>query len=72
MSWEVDNFLNLLPSAVSAFWSAREEAAKKQELRGRSDQGNRSAVIAGAHLVGFENIVKDLVILNVDNHKEPP
>lgn len=50
--------------AVRTFWSYREEARKKQQTSGKTDQGERASVTAGKNMDGFLDIVKQLVIAN--------
>ncbi len=53
--------------AVREFWQSRDDAALKQQQRGASDQGGRSAVTAGRHLDGFSRkIVESIAATGVD------
>ncbi len=54
----------MLPQGVSHFWKARMLAAKTQENRGISDQGNRSSVTGGKNLDGFIAMVRNIIVDN--------
>lgn len=47
--------------AVRLFWTSRSGQSKAQQARGRSDQGNRSAVTGGAHMDGFIYLLGELL-----------
>jgi len=51
-------------SAVRKFWTGRKKAAKKQQARGKADQGERSAVTAGSNMNGFIDLVVDVIHAN--------
>jgi len=49
--------------AVRCFWRTRERQAKAQGGRsGERDRGERSAVTGGAHLDGFADLIRTLVV----------
>ncbi len=51
-----------LRSAVRHFWATREAQALKQgSTSGGKDAGARAAVIGGAQMNGFVNLVRDLL-----------
>ncbi|MBP8646762.1 MAG: hypothetical protein KBH99_11675, partial [Syntrophobacteraceae bacterium] len=45
--------VSMLAKAVAHYWTTREAQRKKQESRGVSDAGLRSAVTGGAQMDGF-------------------
>ncbi len=47
--------------AVAHYWATRETQRKKQELRGQSDAGLRSAVTGGAQMDGFIDLFTALI-----------
>ena len=50
--------------AIKVFWRTRGAAIKKQAEKGRSDQGNRSAVTSGKNMDGFLSIAMDIIRAN--------
>lgn len=48
--------------AVREFWYTRERQMKEQQLRGRTDQGARSAVTGGKQMDGFARVITRLMI----------
>jgi hypothetical protein len=48
--------------AVKHFWRVRAEQARKQNERGRKDQGARSAVTGGAQMSGFIALIKSILL----------
>lgn len=54
----------MLPNAVTHFWTTRKTAAQMQEERGVRDQGTRSQVTAGKNLDGFTQLVRRLITDN--------
>ncbi|MBN2441165.1 MAG: hypothetical protein JXJ04_07455 [Spirochaetales bacterium] len=64
MSINIDAFNKMTPDALRHFWQYREIAAKNQESKGMSDQGNRSRVTAGKNLDGFIQMIKQLIVDN--------
>ncbi len=62
MAINISNFEKLANDAIKHFWESRQIATQNQELRGISDQGNRSSVTAGKNMDGFAKIMlRDLV-----------
>lgn len=49
--------------AVRHFWRTRDRQARRQGVRsGQKDRGSRSAVTAGAHLDGFVELIRKLLL----------
>jgi hypothetical protein len=48
--------------AVAHYWTTRSNQQKRQEQSGKSDQGSRSEVTAGAHMDGFVDLLVELII----------
>ena len=54
---ELQKYLDLTDAAIAQYWETRTTAASRQgTTSGVRDQGERSAVTAGNHLVGFEHL----------------
>lgn len=51
-------------SAIMAFWQNRADARQKQQLAGKSDQGERAGVTSGKNMDGFADLVIELVKAN--------
>lgn len=51
-----------IEKAVAGYWKTRSGQKLKQESRGKSDQGLRSAVTGGAHMDGFIDVFCDLIV----------
>jgi hypothetical protein len=60
----MNNFNEALASAVSHFWSTRDQQSSKQKQTGKRDQGSRGAVTGGAQMDGFVKLVSELLIEN--------
>jgi len=54
--------LDGMKKAVAFYWKTRDVQRKKQEGRGRIDQGLRSAVTGGAQMDGFIDLFTEFVI----------
>jgi len=52
----------LISDAVSHYWNTRLLQRKKQELRGKLDQGSRSAVTGGAQMDGFIDLFTNAIL----------
>ncbi|MEI8340815.1 MAG: PaeR7I family type II restriction endonuclease [Verrucomicrobiota bacterium] len=61
MTIKLNRYEELLKTAVCAFWSGRTQAASKQELSLKRDQGNRGAVTGGKNLDGFRDLIAGVV-----------
>ena len=48
--------------AIAHYWKTRSAQARKQGMGGRKDQGSRSAVTGGAHMDGFIDLFKGLIV----------
>ncbi|HSB14363.1 MAG TPA: PaeR7I family type II restriction endonuclease [Bryobacteraceae bacterium] len=58
-----DHLLKEVQRAVRHFWRTRERQAKAQGGKtGERDRGARSAVTGGAHLDGFADLIRNLVV----------
>lgn len=58
-----DDLATAIRSAVRHFWRTRSQQAKAQGARsGDRDRGARSAVTGGAHLDGFADLIRRLVV----------
>ncbi len=58
-----DDLVKGIQEAVRQFWRARGEQAKAQGARtGERDRGERSAVTGGAHLDGFADLIRRLLV----------
>lgn len=51
-------------AAIKAFWQTRDDAKRKQQESGKSDQGERAGVTGGKNMDGFAGLVIDLVKAN--------
>jgi len=69
MSINIESFDEMIGPAVKHFWRSRTNAARNQEERGISDQGNRSSVTAGKNLDGFTRMIKQIIIDNGINER---
>ena len=55
--------------AVAHYWLTRKAQKDKQNNRGVSDAGLRSAVTGGAQMDGFITLFRDLIVdTGIDNH----
>lgn len=70
MSIDLANYEKRAKDAVRGFWGTRDEARKKQEEAGKSDQGERSGVTAGKNMDGFLTLVEEIVHANGLAHAE--
>jgi hypothetical protein len=60
---------NLVSDAVAHYWLTRKTQKAKQQNRGVSDAGLRSAVTGGAQMDGFITLFRGLIIdAGLDNH----
>jgi hypothetical protein len=58
-----DDLMNGLRGAVRHFWTTRKRQAKTQGAKsGERDRGARSAVTGGAHLDGFAELIRKLIV----------
>ena len=63
MSAGRDDLSKAVQNAVRQFWRTRERQAKVQGARaGDRDRGARSAVTGGAHLDGFTELIRKLIV----------
>lgn len=73
MALDLVNYEQRARSAVSAFWSNRDAASRKQTESGKPDQGERSGVTAGKNMDGFLTLIADLIhangLANADIHQ---
>lgn len=61
----MEKFHNLskdVSHAVTSYWKTRQTQMTRQTTSGRKDQGARSAVIGGAQMDGFINLISNLII----------
>ena len=61
MTPKLINFDDRLAQSVRFFWRGRRDAAKKQQVAGKADQGNRGAVTGGKNLDAFREMIVDVV-----------
>ncbi len=61
MAPKLINFEERLAQSVRFFWRGRQDAAKKQQVAGKADQGNRGAVTGGKNLDAFRDMIVDVV-----------
>lgn len=52
----------IFSDAVREFWLTRKQQASQQQLRGSTDQGERSAATGGKQMDGFARKIKELMI----------
>jgi hypothetical protein len=64
MALDLSNYEVKARDAIKAFWKARDDAKRKQEKSGKSDQGERASVTGGKNLDGFSSLVGDIVKAN--------
>lgn len=58
-----DELTKLVRTAIRQFWRTRERQAKTQGAKtGQRDRGARSAVTGGAHLDGFADLIRELLV----------
>jgi len=57
-----DNIKNHISDAVAHYWQTRKAQRDKQEERGVSDAGLRSAVTGGAQMDGFIRLFKKIIV----------
>ena len=63
MNWNtLEKIDDHVAHAVSHYWITRQAQRDKQEKRGASDAGLRSAVTGGAQMDGFISLFKDLIV----------
>jgi hypothetical protein len=63
MTMSRDDLAKELQRAVRHFWRTRERQAKAQGAKtGERDRGARSAVTGGAHLDGFAELIRKLIV----------
>jgi hypothetical protein len=56
------NLNERIAQAVAYYWRARQQQSEKQIGQGRSDQGARSAVTGGYQMIGFSELITDLLV----------
>jgi hypothetical protein len=62
MSKKFNNIENRISEAVAHYWQTRRDQREKQEMRGVSDAGLRSAVTGGAQMDGFISLFTEIVV----------
>ena len=63
MATSHDDLMNGVRRAVRHFWKTRERQAKAHSSKsGKRDRGARSAVTGGAHLDGFAELIRKLIV----------
>lgn len=62
MQQTFDDITNYVVPAVAHYWLTRKVQKDKQQNRGVSDAGLRSAVTGGAQMDGFIGLFKDLIV----------
>ena len=68
MTTILDNLEHHIAEAVAHYWLTRKAQRQRQEKRGISDAGLRSAVTGGARMDGFINLFTDLIVdAGIDN-----
>jgi len=68
MTTILDNLEHHIAEAVAHYWLTRKAQRQRQEKRGISDAGLRSAVTGGAQMDGFINLFTDLIVdAGIDN-----
>ena len=58
----IDNLDQQVAVAVTHYWVTRKKQTERQESKGTSDAGLRSAVTGGAQMDGFINLVTKLIL----------
>jgi hypothetical protein len=56
-----------ITQAVAYYWRARQQQSEKQIGQGRSDQGARSAVTGGYQMIGFSELITNLIVPSRDS-----
>jgi hypothetical protein len=64
MALHLCDFEKKTQTAIKMFWQSREDAKRKQQESGKSDQGERAGVTGGRNMDGFADLVIDLVKAN--------
>jgi hypothetical protein len=70
MALNLCNYETKAHAAIKAFWQSRDDATRKQQQAGKSDQGERAGVTGGKNMDGFADLVIDLVKANGLPHAE--
>lgn len=70
MALNLCDFEKKTHAAIKAFWQTRDDAKRKQNESGKSDQGERAGVTGGKNMDGFSDLVIDLVKANGLPHAE--
>ena len=58
----IDNLDRQVAAAVTHYWVTRKTQRERQESKGTSDAGLRSAVTGGAQMDGFINLVTKIIL----------
>lgn len=56
------NLHERIAQAVAYYWRTRQRQSEKQVEQGRSDQGARSAVTGGFQMIGFSELITNLLV----------
>ncbi len=64
MSIHIGDFPKNIQAVVKAFWTGRLNAAEKQRLKGKSDQGNRGKTTGGKNLDALSVLLSTIVEKN--------
>ncbi len=70
MALDLVDYQQKAQEAVKAFWGNRDAARQKQIESGKTDQGERAGVTAGKNMVGFLDLMLDIVRANGLAHAE--
>lgn len=70
MALNLCDFEKRANAAIKAFWQTRDDAKRKQQESGKSDQGERAGVTGGKNMDGFADLVIELVKANGLPHAE--
>ncbi|MBW1783385.1 MAG: PaeR7I family type II restriction endonuclease [Deltaproteobacteria bacterium] len=62
MSKKLDEIEGRISEAVAHYWQTRKAQREKQEMRGVSDAGLRSAVTGGAQMDGFIRLFTEIIV----------
>lgn len=64
MAIDLSDYQQKTAEAVQLFWKTRTDAAERQLINGKVDQGERAGVTNGKNLDGFVKLIADLVQAN--------
>ncbi|MEO5334496.1 MAG: PaeR7I family type II restriction endonuclease [Magnetococcus sp. YQC-5] len=70
MTIDLGDFDQEVREAVKAFWTGRSLAVRKQQTRGKADQGERAGVTSGKNMDGFVAMVEKMVRQNGLSHAD--